>query len=651
MVFRVAIPRCAQITRLTALAFALAAAAGAHAALWVSPAGDDRNPGTEEQPVRTIERARDIVRTLNREMSDDITVFVAGSFRITRPIEFGPEDSATGGYAIVYTAAPGEHPVVSGGFRVEGWNLADRSRNLWWAPAPEGLADSRDLFVNGVPASRTRGRLLPALAKGTEGGADSGAQWKNPGDVVFPPPEPGAVWSERKGTPPFFVVNAFELLGNPGEWYFDRPAKRIYYTPRIGESMASADVEAAAAQALIEGKGTQGRPVTGLIFKGIRFEFTTPAYSQGQGTDGPQTPGVPAAAVRFTGAGAIQFLEDEFVHLGTPALELGPGFEGGTVEGCLFADISWTALRVSHASQVRIANSRFSYVSTSRTDGAAIDQDQSKAVVIEHSQIDHFPRFAILPLGRPTGASRRSMNLVSEPAIDYEGRPADEDAREAAPSDAGISPAYRALAAERFCAATTPRPPANISAAPGDRLAYVTWDPPCLDGGSPIVSYDVAASGGAKMTVSAATFRKTGFVVFGDLENGHAVNFTVAATNSTGMSPHSLPTANVIPARNKKLKPPQPPKATSVAAGNGETRIQITPPAGDGGSPVLAYYITPVPAGKILLLEGWDVIHADATDPVVRTIKVFVPNSGTTLAVSATNSAGEGKPAILKLSH
>ena len=115
---------------------------------------------------------------------------------------------------------------------------ADRSRSLWWAPAPDGLVDSRDLFVNGVPASRTRARLLQALVRNPSGvtvvAPDARVQWRNPGDVEFPPPEPGAIWSERLGSPPFFVMNAFELLGTPGEWYFDRPARRIYYTPRAG---------------------------------------------------------------------------------------------------------------------------------------------------------------------------------------------------------------------------------------------------------------------------------------------------------------------------------------------------------------------------------------------------------------------------------
>src|ERR1019366_964376 len=54
-----------------ALSLALSAAAVSRASLWVSPHGDDANPGTEDRPLRTIARARDVVRTLNKDMSDD----------------------------------------------------------------------------------------------------------------------------------------------------------------------------------------------------------------------------------------------------------------------------------------------------------------------------------------------------------------------------------------------------------------------------------------------------------------------------------------------------------------------------------------------------------------------------------------------------
>ena len=258
------------------LALAVLVAPSAHATLWVSPSGDDRNPGSEDEPVRTIGRARDIVRTLNHDMADDITVFIAGEHHLDQPVEFGPEDGATNGFSIIYTAAPGEHPVVTGGFRVTGWSLADSGRNLWAAPAPESLAETRDLYVNGTPVSQTRGRLLQFFSKNPVGQAtapEPAAQWKNVADVVFEPPEPGAVWSEHGGPPPVFVRNAFELLGTPGEWYFDRPARRLYYTPRPGENMAAADVEAAAAPGLVVARGTPEHPIAGLIFKGIRFEY------------------------------------------------------------------------------------------------------------------------------------------------------------------------------------------------------------------------------------------------------------------------------------------------------------------------------------------------------------------------------------------
>jgi hypothetical protein len=306
----VTLNRLDAIARSFAIAAALASSAAA--AIWVSPAGDDGNPGTEEQPVRSIEQARNVVRTLNHDMADDITVFIAGEHRVSRAIEFGPGDSGTNGFNIVYTAAPGEHPVLNGAVRVSGWTIADKARNLWSAPTPEGLVATQDLFVNGRPASRTQGRLLAVFANSSAADTsapDPKAQWKNPDDVVFRPAAPGAIWSERKATSPTFVENAFELLGVPGEWYLDRHARLIYYAPRAGEDMATADVEAAVAQAIIVGNGSRDRPIAGIVFKGIRFEYTTL-----RGPSRGEPPGTPQGAVSFANAAGIQFLEDDFLH-------------------------------------------------------------------------------------------------------------------------------------------------------------------------------------------------------------------------------------------------------------------------------------------------------------------------------------------------
>ncbi len=643
--------RSARISRLFALG--LAAAAAARGALWVSPSGNDANPGTEEQPFRTIERARNAVRTMNRDMTDDITVFVGGAHRLVRPIKFGPEDSASNGFAIIYTSAPGEHPVLSGGFRIEGWTLVNRSLNLWWAAAPPGLDDTRDFFVNGVPASRTRGRLLPVFSGGPAGNGsgapDPTAQWKNAGDVVFPPLDPAAIWSERRGKPPFFVENAFELLGTPGEWYLDRPARRIYYTPRAGENMATADTEAAAADALIVGAGTPAHPLTGLFFKGIRFELTTTVRPDETGASGPKPEAEPPAALRFSYAANIQFLEDDFLQFGAAGLVLGPAVKEGKIEGCVFGEIAGTAAKIFKANQIHVADCRFSYVSTARNEGAAIDLDHSEAVVIEHDRIDHYPRFALLPPDALSGPNSGSRNLIAPPAIDYDGRPAEVDSREPAAPEPGITSAYQSLNARAISETTAPQPPVNVSAAPGDRVAYVTWDPPCQDGGSPVSAYVVAASAGVRLRITAAEFQALGYAVFGGLENGQAVNFTVAALNATGSSPPSVATANVTPSRNRKLKAPPPPRSASVLPGSGGARFQIVPPESDGGSPVVAYSLTGVPSGVRVVFEGWDVIHSDPAHPVVRAIKGLALGSGSTAAVAALNAAGEGKPVILKL--
>jgi hypothetical protein len=648
IVFPVAPSQNAFIARI--LAIAMAVTTGGRAALWVSADGDDQNPGTEERPLRTIGRARDIARTLNRDMTDDITVFVGGSHHVARPIEFGPEDSGTNGYNIVYTAAPGEHPVISGGVRVEGWTIADSARNLWSAPAPEGLANTHDLFVNGTPAGRTRGRLPQVFAKSTAGAAapapDPGAQWKNPGDVVFESPGPGAIWSERTGAPPFFVQNAFELLGAPGEWYFDRPARRIYYTPRAGEDMAAADVEAAAAESLVAGNGTRDRPLSGLIFKGIRFEYTTCLSSPEGASKAPPSPGGPPAAVRFAFAVDIQFLEDEFLHLGTPALELGPGLAGGTVEGCVFGDISWAAIRIAGASRVRIAESRLSYIATEHDMEGAIDVDHSEDVVIEHVDVDNFPRVGILESGEGAGAVREASNLIAPPMIGFHGVSPAVGCSETPTGDAGVSPYYNAVLDEKFSAPTIPRPPSTVSAEVGDGFAYVTWIPSCLDGGSPVTSYTVTSSTGEKTTVSAADFQARGYVIVTGLENGRGASFTVAASSAFGASPPSLPSATVVPAHKKKLKPPSPPAAASVTFSTGGARIEITPPAENGGSPVVSYTVTSAPSGARVVLEGMDVIHSDPTHPLIRTIAGFTRGPGATVLVAARNAAGEGKPAV-----
>jgi hypothetical protein len=574
---------------------------------------------------------------MNRDMSDDITVFLSGEFRLTAPLELGPGDSATNGYNIVYTAAPGAHPVLSGAVRVTGWSLVDPAKKLWSAAVPPGLNDLHRLSVNGTPASRTRGRLLPVFSSSARDSAvpaaAAGANWRNSSDVVFEPPGPDAVWSERRPKAPLFVANAFELLGKPGEWYFDRTARRICYTPRAGEDLATADVEAGVVPGLITGRGAPGRPLSGIIFKGLRLEFTDRARP---------APGSPEpCAVDMGAASDLQFVEDVFVHMGGSALGLHDGVEGATVDGCVFGDLAKSAVELDDASRIRISGCRVSFVANENPHLPAIRASRSHGVRIEHSQIDHYPSVALMT----DGDVQQESNLILDPLIRYHGKEA-----RARSSEGGLPDDYRSLLDLKVVAFQAPESPGDVSALAGDSHALVTWTPPTRDGGSPVAGYTVTASTGATLSVGADAFLDRGYADFPDLERGHPVTFTVEAANAFGTSPPSLPSSPVTPARRRNLKLPGAPTAASVRIGADGATLSIVPSGDDGGSPVLSYVVNRPKALAPLVLEGLDVVHSDSAHPFRREHMTAETLGPAPLSVQAVNSAGPSDAAVVTFS-
>jgi hypothetical protein len=320
---------------------------------------------------------------------------------------------------------------------------------------------------------------------------------------------------------------------------------------------------------------------------------------------------------------------------------------GSGLDGCLFADIGGSAVRIAGASQIRIAESRFSYASVRHPSDGVIEVDGSQDVTIDHSQVDHYPLWAVLRTGAPSGTVLEDSNAVARPTIAYRGTPAEPLG--APQGDLGVPQAYQALLTEVVSAPTVPQAPGGVAAEAEDEFAYVTWMPSCLDGGSPVASYTVECSNGAKLTVSSDDFMAKGYVVFGDLANGRPVSFSVIAANAMGSSAPSLPTAAIKPLRKRKLKPPQPPSVTAATGASG-VRLTIVPPANDGGGPVVSYAVTSAADSERDVLEGLDVIHADAAHPIVRRIDGISAAHVATVTVAATNAAGEGDPApaILK---
>ncbi|HEY3841171.1 MAG TPA: fibronectin type III domain-containing protein [Bryobacteraceae bacterium] len=473
---------------ITRLVCALLAAAGAFAQIYVSPAGDDRNSGAQGSPVRTLERARDLVRTRNQQMTGDLVVHLqAGTYRLERPLVLESRDSGSGGHNVIYRG-DADFAVISGGIRVTGWKLMDRARNLWSAPAPEALKDTRQLYVDGVRAQRARGRLPVEVTPTAEGYTASTATmstWRNPTSIEFVYTGGNSIWSERSeglgswteprcpvgaitgntitmaqpcwdnstkrvmlpsgertanlvgpasvGKTPAYIENAYELLGTPGQWYFDRTARVIYYVPRLGEDLSKADVEVPVLETLIDARG-----VHNIEFSGLEFAYATwlrpsgpEGFSEIQANytlTGPnawavqglctlvpngtcpygawtKTPG----NVSFAEAHDVQFREDAFVHLGAAALDFGNGAQGNRVEGCIFTDISANGIELGGVDQPlakdseitrnnRIRNNHIYDVGAEYRDGIGIVVGYAQNTLVEHNQLDHLP-YASISMG------------------------------------------------------------------------------------------------------------------------------------------------------------------------------------------------------------------------------------------------------------
>jgi len=85
----------------------------------IAPNGSDGNPGTQAEPFRTLEGARDAIRKLKsgmRQPAGGVTVWLRGGvYRIARTFELDELDSGTKEAPVVYRACKDEQVILSGG--------------------------------------------------------------------------------------------------------------------------------------------------------------------------------------------------------------------------------------------------------------------------------------------------------------------------------------------------------------------------------------------------------------------------------------------------------------------------------------------------------------------------------------------------------
>ncbi|MFC1713994.1 right-handed parallel beta-helix repeat-containing protein [Candidatus Poribacteria bacterium] len=237
---------------------------------YVSPQGNDTNPGSMEEPFATIARARDAIREMKAKqpLSQPVTVMLRGGrYFLDDTLVFNQEDSGSEECPITYTAYPDEIPVISGGRKITGpWKPYQGEIMVCSiSEVGEGKWNFRQLFVNGDRQNRARfprdgyymaEKALDATSFRYKEGEFR--RWHNLSDVevvvfhswnesrllVSDLDEDGRTvrFLDPKAKHPigwashtrYYVENVFEALEQPGDWYLDTHTGEIYYWP-IGD--------------------------------------------------------------------------------------------------------------------------------------------------------------------------------------------------------------------------------------------------------------------------------------------------------------------------------------------------------------------------------------------------------------------------------
>lgn len=386
----------------------------------VSPSGNDSAEGTLTAPFKTLEQAQRAVRGVNKSMKEDINVYLhEGTYQLTSTLRLSNADGGTNGHYVRYMAAPGETPLVTGGIPVNGWELFDAEKNIWCAKDVVGRF--RQLYVNGKKAIRARhpnvkpngDHYFNRLAKvDTTGRAfdvytdqikklenikkseihvmvawadqtlriDDVKYNGNTCKIIPQDPERTRLFRRAypmlgtafMSNPPkqqcYYLENDMSLLDMEGEWYLDEDTNTLYYMPREGENMSTANVVAPNIETLIEVKGESTKDkVQNISFSGIVFAHTNYLRPSNEGFLNLQAGQFavnvvedwrgllksnefmlwhPSAGIEVTNASRVIFEDNIFTQMAATGLDFTSGTNDTRIEGNVFTEIGGSSISV-----------------------------------------------------------------------------------------------------------------------------------------------------------------------------------------------------------------------------------------------------------------------------------------------------------------
>ncbi|GGG89443.1 peptide-binding protein [Parapedobacter pyrenivorans] len=276
---------------------------------YVAPMGADSAAGTKDRPFGSLAAAKRMVTEKKAAGSTgrfDV-VLLPGTYFVSEPLIFGPAESGTTDAPYTIRAEAGGDVVLSAGVPLQvDWQQHD---GRIWKTHLAGVDSIEGLYAGGKALTRARypnavegvypfggfaadalaparivrwtnpvGGYIHAMHSGRWGGMHYRITGKDAGGMLtyeggWQNNRPSAMHGTQR-----FVENIFEELDAPGEWYFDRMERMLYYFPEEDQEIERMDFIAAQLESIIQLKGSEDHPVTDIYIEGITFQHTVPTF-------------------------------------------------------------------------------------------------------------------------------------------------------------------------------------------------------------------------------------------------------------------------------------------------------------------------------------------------------------------------------------
>ena len=397
---------------------------------YVSVSGSDSNTGAKDSPFASLQKARDEIRKINKNMTGDIVVHIAaGTYPLQDTLRFNENDGATNGYRIRYIADG--NAMISGGEPITGFTLFDIEKNIYCAAVPAG-ASFRQLYVNGRKMTRARTaidgstRIVGAARFRADGSiipewlnnwSEETLEQADYGEIYLNADEfPGyenlekvelhilTAWvknvlrvktaSEKDGIVTirvqdeesrlvfnrmhpnldgyfrnddlnfvYYIENAYELIDEDNEWYFDEGAGKVYLKVPASEDISKAEVVIPSVETLVRIEPANGRQIENLSFEGLTFAYSNWTLPSAQGLVDVQAGmfanycvfatndvGVrrPPAAIIAAGTAGFTMKNCIIENAGATGLDLLRGTKHSVIRDCVIRSIAGNGITVGH---------------------------------------------------------------------------------------------------------------------------------------------------------------------------------------------------------------------------------------------------------------------------------------------------------------